>query len=166
MAFTCGFSAGPGGGLSVVASTRLPLPVEGAAGAVLHYLGETHHAKLDHITGITRMASQDHVWMDRFTLRNLELFYSPAENAVTLLDIIDRTQTAMGGRMLKRWMAQPLKEKTSIEERHAVVQSLMEQTELLDDIHTHLKRMGDLERLAAKLATGKVNPRELISGMV
>ncbi|WP_104813972.1 DNA mismatch repair protein MutS [Aureitalea marina] len=133
-----------------------------AAGAVLHYLGETHHTSLDHITGITRMASQDHVWMDRFTLRNLELFYSPAENAVTLLDIIDRTQTAMGGRMLKRWMAQPLKEKTAIEERHAVVQSLMEQTELLDDIQSHLKRMGDLERLAAKLATGKINPRELI----
>jgi DNA mismatch repair protein MutS len=134
-----------------------------AAGAALHYLSETHHSDLAHIARLSRVASDRYVWMDRFTLRNLELFHSTADQAVTLLQVIDHTITPMGGRLLKRWMALPLKDKAAIEARHGVVEQLAEDTELSLGVGEALKKMGDLERLASKMATAKVNPRELIT---
>ncbi|MFC7356497.1 DNA mismatch repair protein MutS [Jejudonia soesokkakensis] len=133
-----------------------------AAGAALHYLGETQHNKLNHITKISRIAEDAYVWMDRFTIRNLELYYSNQQNAVTLLDIIDKTISPMGGRMLKRWMALPLKNVEEITRRHHVVQYFLEHALVLEKIKTSTKRIGDLERLISKVATGKINPREVI----
>ena len=133
-----------------------------AAGAVLYYLGETRHHRLQHISNLTRIAEEEYVWMDRFTIRNLELYHSNAQNAVTLLDVIDNTISPMGGRMLKRWLALPLKNADKISRRHQVVEYLMENTEVLQKIQGHIKQISDLERLISKVATGKVNPREVI----
>ncbi|MGI0105659.1 DNA mismatch repair protein MutS [Salinimicrobium sp. WS361] len=133
-----------------------------AAGAVLYYLGETQHHRLQHITGITRIAEEEYVWMDRFTIRNLELYTSNAQNAVTLLDVIDHTISPMGGRMLKRWLALPLKNSEKIKRRHRVVAHLVEKTEILEKTRSHIKKISDLERLISKVATGKVCPREVI----
>ncbi len=133
-----------------------------AAGAVLYYLGETQHHRLQHITGITRIAEEEYVWMDRFTIRNLELYTSNAQNAVTLLDVIDHTISPMGGRMLKRWLALPLKNSEKIKRRHRVVAHLVEKTEILEKTRNHIKKISDLERLISKVATGKVCPREVI----
>jgi len=133
-----------------------------AAGAVLHYLGETQHHKLQHITKISRIAEDEYVWMDRFTIRNLELYHSYQPNAVTLLDVIDKTISPMGGRMLKRWMALPLKHADKITRRHEVVSFLLDHLELLEKTQQHIKRMGDLERLISKTATGKISPREVV----
>ncbi len=133
-----------------------------SAGAALHYLGETQHNKLQHITKISRIAEDEYVWMDRFTIRNLELYHSNQQNAVTLLDVIDKTISPMGGRLLKRWMALPLKNVDKITRRHEVVNYLLDNTEVLDTIQRHIKHIGDLERLISKIATGKINPREVI----
>ncbi|XRG97709.1 DNA mismatch repair protein MutS [Salinimicrobium sp. TIG7-5_MAKvit] len=133
-----------------------------AAGAVLYYLGETQHHRLQHITGITRIAEEEYVWMDRFTIRNLELYTSNAQNAVTLLDVIDHTISPMGGRMLKRWLALPLKNSEKIKRRHRVVAYLVEKTKILEKTRNHIKKISDLERLISKVATGKVCPREVI----
>ena len=133
-----------------------------ASGAALHYLGETQHNKLEHITKVSRIAEDQYVWMDRFTIRNLELYHSNQQNAVTLLDVIDQTISPMGGRMLKRWMALPLKNKEAIIRRHEVVSYLLENTVELEKIQTNIKRIGDLERLISKVATGKISPREVI----
>ena len=133
-----------------------------AAGAVLYYLGETQHHRLQHITGITRIAEEEYVWMDRFTIRNLELYTSSAQNAVTLLDVIDNTISPMGGRMLKRWLALPLKNAEKIKKRHRVVAHLVEQPGILQKTREHIKKISDLERLISKVATGKVCPREVI----
>ena len=133
-----------------------------AAAAAVHYLGETQHDKLGHITRISRIAEDAYVWMDKFTIRNLELYYSPNEQAVTLLEIIDKTISPMGGRMLKRWMALPLKDADKIRQRHEVVSYLLDHSEILDLLQVQLKRMGDLERLVSKAATGKINPREVV----
>ncbi len=133
-----------------------------ASGAALHYLGETQHNKLQHITKVARIAEDEYVWMDRFTIRNLELYHSNQQNAVTLLDIIDKTISPMGGRMLKRWMALPLKNVAKITRRHEVVSYLLEEPVVLDKVRTNIKRIGDLERLISKVATGKISPREVI----
>ncbi|WP_394340445.1 DNA mismatch repair protein MutS [Marixanthomonas ophiurae] len=133
-----------------------------AAGAALHYLDETRHNKLQHITKIARIAEEEYVWMDRFTIRNLELYHSNQQNAVTLLDVIDKTISPMGGRMLKRWMALPLKNSEAINRRHEVVSYLLDNKKVLTRTQQHLKKMGDLERLISKVATGKINPREVI----
>ncbi|MCR9181406.1 MAG: DNA mismatch repair protein MutS [Flavobacteriaceae bacterium] len=133
-----------------------------ASGVVLHYLSETQHRKLDHISHLQRIAEDAYVWMDRFTIRNLELYYSNAQNAVTLLQVIDKTISAMGGRLLKRWLALPLKNSDKIVERHEVVSFLLDNPTLLQKIQQHIKRIGDLERLISKVATAKVNPREII----
>ncbi len=133
-----------------------------ASGAVLHYLGETHHNRLEHIARISRIAEDQYVWMDRFTIRNLELYHSNQQNAVTLLDVIDKTISPMGGRMLKRWMALPLKNVDAITRRHEVVSYLLDNDSVLDKIQQNIKRIGDLERLISKVATGKINPREVI----
>ncbi|WP_248724928.1 DNA mismatch repair protein MutS [Seonamhaeicola sp. ML3] len=133
-----------------------------ASGSVLHYLGETQHHKLQHITSISRIAEDDYVWMDKFTIRNLELYHSTNNNAVTLLNVIDKTISPMGGRMLKRWLALPLKSLDKIRLRHEVVDFLTKNSEALQNIQNHIKHIGDLERLISKIATAKVNPREVI----
>ncbi|GLB48991.1 DNA mismatch repair protein MutS [Neptunitalea lumnitzerae] len=133
-----------------------------ASGAVLHYLGETQHKQLQHITTLARIAEDEYVWMDRFTIRNLELYNATAANAVTLLDVIDKTISAMGGRMLKRWLALPLKNKDRILERHKVVKFLLDNPPLLQKMQSQIKQIADLERLISKVATGRICPREVV----
>lgn len=133
-----------------------------ASGAILYYLSETQHNKIQHITNIQRIAEDAYVWMDRFTIRNLELYHSYNPNAVTLLDVIDKTLSPMGGRLLKRWLALPLKEASKIQARHEVVSYLKGNQEVLQQIQYQIKQISDLERLISKIATGKVSPRELI----
>ncbi|MDI1257109.1 MAG: DNA mismatch repair protein MutS [Flavobacterium sp.] len=133
-----------------------------ASGAILYYLSETQHNKLQHITAIQRIAEDAYVWMDRFTIRNLELYHSYNPNAVTLLDVIDRTLSPMGGRLLKRWLALPLKDINKIRGRHEVVAYLKENQDVLKSIQHQIKQISDLERLISKIAAGKVSPREVV----
>ena len=133
-----------------------------ASGAILYYLSETQHNKVQHITSIQRIAEDAYVWMDRFTIRNLELYHSYNPNAVTLLDVIDRTLSPMGGRLLKRWLALPLKDIYKIRNRHEVVTFLKENNSVLKSIQNQVKQISDLERLISKIATGKVSPREVV----
>ncbi len=133
-----------------------------ASGAILYYLSETQHNKVQHITSIQRIAEDAYVWMDRFTIRNLELYQSYNPNAVTLLDVIDRTLSPMGGRLLKRWLALPLKDSKKIQSRHQVVSYLKENQEVLQKIQYQIKQISDLERLISKIAAGKVSPREVV----
>jgi DNA mismatch repair protein MutS len=139
----------------------LPLGII-AAGAALHYLYETQNHKIQHITKISRIEEDLYVWLDKFTIRNLELIHSPNENAVTLLDVLDETQTPMGSRMLRKWILMPLKEKSLIEERLAVVEYLINNQEFTCQLTDIFKQMGDLERMVSKIATGKINPREVL----
>lgn len=133
-----------------------------ASGAILHYLGQTQHHKLQHITSIQRIAQSDHVWMDKFTIKNLELYHANNPNAVTLIDVIDKTISPMGGRLLKRWLALPLVDMNKIKQRHEVVQYLLKDAVILTKLQHQIKRIGDLERLISKVATGKINPREVV----
>jgi len=133
-----------------------------ASGAILYYLSETQHNKVQHITAIQRIAEDAYVWMDRFTIRNLELYHSYNPNAVTLLDVIDKTLSPMGGRLLKRWLALPLKDANKIRDRHQVVSYLKENQNVLKNIQKQIKQVSDLERLISKIATGKVSPREVV----
>lgn len=133
-----------------------------ASGAILYYLSETQHNKLQHITAIQRIAEDAYVWMDRFTIRNLELYHSYNPNAVTLLDIIDKTLSPMGGRLLKRWLALPLKDSNKIRNRHQVVSYLIENQNVLKSIQKQIKQISDLERLISKIAAAKVSPREVV----
>ncbi|WP_396139605.1 DNA mismatch repair protein MutS [Flavobacterium sp.] len=133
-----------------------------ASGAILFYLSETQHNKVQHITNIQRIAEDAYVWMDRFTIRNLELYHSHSQNAVTLLDVIDKTLSPMGSRLLKRWLALPLKDIHKIRGRHEVVSYLKENLEILQKIQCQIKQISDLERLISKVATGKISPREVI----
>ena len=133
-----------------------------SSGAILYYLSETQHNKIQHITNIQRIAEDAYVWMDRFTIRNLELYHSYNPNAVTLIDVIDKTLSPMGSRLLKRWLALPLKDINKIKGRHEVVAYLKENSEELQKIQYQIKQISDLERLISKVATGKVSPREVI----
>lgn len=133
-----------------------------ASGAILYYLFETQHNRVQHITAIQRIAEDAYVWMDRFTIRNLELYHSYNPNAVTLLDVIDRTLSPMGGRLLKRWLALPLKDSNKIKGRHDVVSYLKSNSEVLYNIQYQIKQISDLERLISKIAAGKVSPREIV----
>ncbi|WP_165830133.1 DNA mismatch repair protein MutS [Flavobacterium hydrophilum] len=133
-----------------------------ASGAILYYLSETQHNRVQHITAIQRIAEDAYVWMDRFTIRNLELYHSYNPNAVTLLDVIDRTLSPMGGRLLKRWLALPLKDSNKIKGRHDVVSYLKSNPEILHNIQYQIKQISDLERLISKIAAGKVSPREIV----
>jgi DNA mismatch repair protein MutS len=133
-----------------------------ASGVVLYYLSETQHNRVQHISNIQRIAEDAYVWMDRFTIRNLELYHSHSQNAVTLLEIIDRTLSPMGSRLLKRWLALPLKDIHKIRNRHEVVSYLNENQETLQKIQYQIKQISDLERLISKVATGKISPREVI----
>lgn len=133
-----------------------------SCGAILYYLSETQHNKIQHITNIQRIAENAYVWMDRFTIRNLELYGSANENATTLLDVIDKTLSPMGGRLLKRWLALPLKDIDAINKRFDVVDYFKENSDVLQDFQYQIKQISDLERLISKLATGKISPREFV----
>jgi DNA mismatch repair protein MutS len=133
-----------------------------ASGAALYYLSETQHNRIKHISTLQRIAEDAYVWMDRFTIRNLELYHSYNPNAVTLLDVIDKTISPMGSRLLKRWLALPLKDMKAIQKRHQVVTYLKDNKDLLKNIQYQIKQISDLERLISKIAAGKVSPREII----
>jgi DNA mismatch repair protein MutS len=133
-----------------------------AAGAILYYLSENQQNRLGHITAISRIEEERYVWLDRFTVRNLELISSPHENATTLSDVLDRTKTPMGGRMMKRWIVLPLKDERPINERLQAVKFLKEQDQVSFEVGERLKEIGDIERLISKVAVGKVNPKEVI----
>ena len=133
-----------------------------AAGAALHYVSDTRQEQLKHISGISRIEEDQYVWLDKFTVRNLELIGSVNEKAVTLLDVMDQTITPMGGRLMKRWLLLPLKAIKPIEERQAVVHFFLQQSSFAEAIAQHLKQTGDLERLISKVALGKIAPREIL----
>ena len=133
-----------------------------AAGAVLYYLSETQHNNLKHIQNIRRIAEDEYIWMDRFTVRNLELYHASSHNAVTLLDVIDKTISPMGGRLLKRWLALPLKDVKKIQHRHELVKHFIENDRFSETIKFQLHQISDIERLVSKVATGKISPRELV----
>ena len=132
-----------------------------AAGVALYYLSDTQHDSVGHISSISRIEEDQYVWLDRFTIRNLELFYSPNEDATTLLEVLDQTITAMGGRMLKRWLALPLKDMKEIKNRQGVVELFLKEPALSEELEFKLNEMGDLERLISKVSTGRIAPREL-----
>ena len=133
-----------------------------AAGAILHYLSESHHNKIPHITSIRRIFEEEYVWMDRFTIRNLELFQSTNPNGVALIDVLDKTLTAMGGRMLKHWLAFPERNLSKIEERLDLVEALTKDDSIKDKMANHLSEIVDIERIVAKIATQKISPRALV----
>ncbi|MBK9523275.1 MAG: DNA mismatch repair protein MutS [Bacteroidetes bacterium] len=133
-----------------------------AAGAALHYVSDTRQEQLRHISGISRIDEDKYVWLDKFTIRNLELVGSSNEQAVTLLDVLDHTLTPMGGRLLKRWVMLPLKDIASIEERQDAVNYFLHHPDFSTIIAGHLKQVGDLERLISKVALGKISPREVM----
>jgi DNA mismatch repair protein MutS len=133
-----------------------------AAGAVMYYLSETQHKQLKHIQSISRIAEDNYVWMDRFTVRNLELYNPNSINAVTLLDVIDKTISPMGGRLLKRWLALPLKNIDEIKNRHELVKFFIDSDDFSQIVTYQLKQISDLERLISKVATGKASPREIV----
>ncbi|MDF2156396.1 DNA mismatch repair protein MutS [Algoriphagus sp. CAU 1675] len=132
-----------------------------AAGAVLYYLEETEHKEVQHISAISRIAEEKYVWLDKFTIRNLELVFPQHEGGVPLIQILDQTVTPMGSRMMKKWMVLPLKDKAQIEERLNVVDFFYKNPELIEQAVSHLRHIGDLERLISKVVVGRVNPREM-----
>ena len=133
-----------------------------AAGAILHYLDLTHHLQTGHITHLSRIEEERYVWLDRFTVRNLELYGSTNEGARTLLDVLDRTTSPMGARMLKRWIAFPLKDVKPINERLGVVEHFFRHPELKQLLEQQISLIGDLERIISKVAVGRINPREVV----
>lgn len=133
-----------------------------AAGAALHYLTETQHHHTKHIANLQRIEESRHVWMDRFTIRNLELFHSSNDGATSLVEILDHSITPMGSRLLKRWVAFPLKEKQLIDERLSAVEYLMIESDDKPNTINYIKEIGDLERLISKVATARINPREVV----
>jgi DNA mismatch repair protein MutS len=133
-----------------------------AAGAILYYLDITQHDQLGHITNLTRIEENRYVWLDKFTIKNLELFHSPYEGARTLIDVMDRTISPMGGRLLKRWISLPLKDIQPVNERLDVVQYFVENSAVRDEIAGLIRQIGDLERLISKVAVNRINPREVV----
>lgn len=141
--------------------TSYPLGVV-ASGAILHYLELTKHQQIRHITGISRIEESAYVWLDRFTVRNLELFSSLHEGAKTLVQVLDKTACPMGARLLKRWVALPLKTVSKIQNRQAVVTALLQNTEIAEALFETIHQVGDMERIASKAAVGRINPREVV----
>lgn len=133
-----------------------------ACGAVFHYLSETQHHQLPHISNINRIVEEEFLWMDRFTIRNLELLYSNSVNGVSLLDIIDQTISPMGGRLLKRWLSFPLKNVEKIKARQEIVKYLVDDKKVHQLVTEQIKQISDLERLVSKVATLKISPKEII----
>ncbi|MDH5609383.1 MAG: DNA mismatch repair protein MutS [Cyclobacteriaceae bacterium] len=132
-----------------------------AAGAILHYLDETEHKEIGHISSISRLEEDRYMWLDRFTVRNLELVGAQQADGVSLIEVLDQSVTPMGSRLLKKWMVLPLKDKVGIDQRLDVVDALGQQPELAEGLQKYLRQIGDLERLVSKVATGRINPREL-----
>ncbi|WP_196935337.1 DNA mismatch repair protein MutS [Sphingobacterium hungaricum] len=139
---------------------RMPIGIL-AAGVALHYLNETEHRNLQHISNISRIEEERFMWLDRFTIRNLELIGSANENATTLSDVLDQTASPMGARLLKRWIVMPLKEKKSIQERLNVVDYFYQHAEIREELIKEIRQVGDLERLISKIGLLKANPREI-----
>lgn len=133
-----------------------------AAGSVLYYLEETEHKEIGHISSISRIEADKYVWLDKFTIRNLELLFTQQPDGTPLIDILDQTLTPMGARMLKKWLVLPLKDKSVIEERLSVVEAFVENQELQENLLALLKQIGDLERLISKVSVLRINPRELV----
>jgi DNA mismatch repair protein MutS len=133
-----------------------------AAGAILHYLEETEHKDTSHISSISRIDEDRYVWLDKFTIRNLEIVHSQNEGGVPLIEILDNTVTPMGSRQLRKWMILPLKEKAAIDERLSIVETLFNDTTLAEKIEEPLKQITDLERLISKVAVNRINPREML----
>ena len=133
-----------------------------AAGAILYYLDITQHEQLGHITSLARIEENRYVWLDKFTIKNLELFHSPYEGARTLIDVMDKTISPMGGRLLKRWISLPLKDIQPVNERLDVVQYFVENIPIKDEIAGLIRQIGDLERLISKVAVNRINPREVV----
>lgn len=133
-----------------------------ASGAILHYLDLTQHHQTKHIAKLSRLEEDKYVWLDRFTIRNLELFSNINEGAKTLVQVIDKTISPMGSRMLKRWIALPLKEIGAINNRQSVVEHLVSEPELKISLEEHVRQIGDLERIISKVAVGRINPREVV----
>ena len=133
-----------------------------AAGACIHYLIETHHDKINHITSLSRIDQGQFVWLDKFTIRNLELLHTTNANAKTLIDVIDKTVSPMGSRLMRRWIALPLKNKEQIEARYAVVEHFTHNREVIGKFQEAIRAINDLERLISKVSLSKVNPRELL----
>lgn len=132
-----------------------------AAGVALHYLNETEHRNLQHISAISRIEEERYLWMDRFSIRNLELIGSNNDNAITLVDVLDHTCSPMGARMLRRWIVMPLKERKPIEDRLNVVEHLINYEELREELKQQIRHINDLERLISKIGLQKANPREV-----
>jgi len=132
-----------------------------SAGVILHYLAETEHRAIGHISSIQRIEEDKYVWLDRFTIRNLELIHPTQEGGVPLIALIDQTLTAMGGRLLRKWLVLPLKDLKTIEQRQEGVAGLLASSSLLDQVSDLLKPIGDVERMISKVAAGRINPREL-----
>ena len=133
-----------------------------AAGASLHYLAETHHDKVQHISRIARIEEDHYVWLDKFTVRNLEILNSPNEQATTLLHVMDQTVSPMGSRMMRRWLVLPLKEKKPVNDRLDAVEYLLNESAISEELRLQLKVMGDMERIISKVAVGRINPREVL----
>jgi DNA mismatch repair protein MutS len=133
-----------------------------AAGAILYYLDITQHSQLGHITNLSRIEEDRYVWLDKFTIKNLELFHSPYEGARTFIEIIDRTISPMGGRLLKRWISLPLKDLQPINDRHNIVEYFVDNPSFMTGIAGYLRQVGDLERLVSKVAVNRINPREVV----
>jgi DNA mismatch repair protein MutS len=133
-----------------------------AAGAILYYIDITRHEQLGHITSLSRIEENRYVWLDKFTIKNLELFHSPYEGARTLIDIMDRTVSPMGGRLLKRWLSLPLKDIQPVNERLDIVQYLVGNSGSKEELTGLIRQVGDLERLVSKVAVGRINPREVV----
>ena len=140
---------------------NLPFAVV-AAGAILHYLDLTHHQQTGHITQLSRIEEDRYVWLDRFTVRNLELYGSIHEGAKTLVQVLDKTISPMGARLLKRWIAFPLKDVKPINERLGVVEYLFKHPELKELLEQNIALVGDLERIISKVAVGRISPREVV----
>ncbi|NSW94437.1 MAG: DNA mismatch repair protein MutS, partial [Bacteroidales bacterium] len=133
-----------------------------AAGAILYYLDITQHEQLGHITSLSRIQEDKYVWLDKFTVRNLELFHSPYEGARTLIDVIDQTVSPMGSRQMKRWIAMPLKELDLINERLDIVEYFVNNSVCREEVAGYIRLIGDLERLISKVAVNRINPREIV----
>jgi len=131
-----------------------------AAGAALHYLAAMENTRLAHIVSISRLQTERYVWLDRFTIRNLELIAPNHEQGTSLLQVLDKTVSPMGARLLKKWVLLPLTSLTQIQERHDVVQFFVENQDFVAEVEPHIRHIGDLERLMSKTAVGKINPRE------
>ncbi|MCU0393205.1 MAG: DNA mismatch repair protein MutS [Thermoflexibacter sp.] len=133
-----------------------------AAGSILYYLELTEHKEIRHISAISRIAEERYVWLDKFTIRNLELIFPQQEGGVPLIDILDKTVTPMGARLMRRWVVMPLKSKNEVEERHQIVKFFVDNEEERESLLKYLRPIGDLERLISKVSVGRINPREML----